>query len=165
MSGSLLPSGQFYRLKAAFRDLVERAGGIERAADRMGFGKSSVQRWASAEHPDVMPLTAALLLESDTGCPLVTAAMAGLQGRTLSEVSLTSVPVTSPRPALLEQWAGMGKAFSELAGGMAFAMADGEVTVTEARAIDEAAQGLSQQIESLRQKLAGHNGKPLKVVS
>jgi hypothetical protein len=162
MTGPLLPQGQFYRLKAAFRDLVEKAGGLERAAERTGYGKSSLQRWASAEHPDVMPLTAALLLESDTGSPLVTAAMAGLQGLSLAGQSLQPEP---SRSALLEQWAGLGKAFTEMAGGMAFAMADGEVTVTEARAIDEAAAGLSQQIETLRQKLASHNGKPLKVVS
>ena len=162
MQGPLLPQGQFYRLKAAFRDLVEKAGGLERAAERTGYGKSSLQRWASAEHPDVMPLTAALLLEADTGSPLVTAAMAGLQGLSLAGQLLQSEPA---RPALLEQWAGLGKSFAEMAGGMAFAMADGEVTVSEARAIDEAAASLAAQIETLRQKLASHNGKPLKVVS
>ena len=49
MSGLLLPQGQFYRLKAAFRDLVEKAGGLERAAERTGYGKSSLQRWASPQ--------------------------------------------------------------------------------------------------------------------
>ena len=167
MTGPLLPQGQFYRLKAAFRDLVEKAGGLERASIRTGYGKSSLQRWASAEHPDVMPLTAALLLEADTGSPLVTAAMAGLQGHSLQKASLAGQLLQSEpaRPALLEQWAGLGKSFAEMAGGMAFAMADGEVTVSEARAIDEAAANLAAQIETLRQKLASHNGKPLKVVS
>ena len=164
MSGLLLPQGQFYRLKAAFRDLVEKAGGLERAAERTGYGKSSLQRWASPDHPDVMPLTAVLLLEGDTGSPLVTRAMAVLQGHTLVN-NTACIDADATPPPLLAQWALMGKSFTEMAGGMAFAMADGEVTVTEARAIDEAAAALQHQIENIRKRLASHNGKPLKVVA
>ena len=163
MSGLLLPQGQFYRLKAAFRDLVEKAGGLDRAAERTGYGKSSLQRWTSPDHPDVMPVTAAMLLESDTGCPLVTRAMATLQGHALLMGPCLDHAEAPPR--LLEQWAGLGKAFAAMSGGMALAMADGEVKVSEARAIDETAAALQNQIENIRKQLASHNGKPLKVVA
>lgn len=161
MTGSVLPKSQFFRLKAATRDLIDMAGGIERAAGITAHGKSTVQRWRSAEHADVMPLTAVLLLEADTGSPLVTRAMAALQG---FDLVATGGQGDEVRPGLLQRWAAFNSAFSALAGGMAFAMADGEVTVTETREIDAAAASLAAQIESLRQQLAGHNGKPLKVV-
>lgn len=164
MTGALLPQGQFYRLKAAFRDLVEKAGGLERAATRTGYGKSSLQRWASPEHPDFMPLTAALMLESDTGCLLVTGALAALHGHVLVNQQAVGETDTQPQK-LFEQWVGLVKAFTDMAGGMSAVMADGEVTVAEARVIDEKAAALQHQIENMRKHLASHNSKPLKAVS
>jgi hypothetical protein len=82
---SSISDAWFYRLKAAQKDLIERCGGIERAAGKSSSSKSQVGRWNNPGDPDIMVMSAVLLLEADCGVPFVTTAMAELNGRRLAD--------------------------------------------------------------------------------
>jgi hypothetical protein len=47
-------NGRYFRIKAAQRDLIAAAGGIERVAEIVGFSKSQVGRWHHGDSPDLM---------------------------------------------------------------------------------------------------------------
>lgn len=73
-------------IKAATRALIKLAGGNVCAAVVAGRSKSTVQRWGSLAADDmdwVIPAGCAVALEADTGEPLVTRAMAELNGRSI----------------------------------------------------------------------------------
>lgn len=159
MTGHALSQPVTFRLKAAFRDLIASAGGLERAATITGYGKSSLHRWASPEHPDLMPIIAVLLLEADTGQPLVTAAQAALQGYAL--VRLDTAGGTPP--SLLGLHAAMSTASATAQSTMADAIADGTVTPAEQVTVDAAVSALQRSAERVRQVMASR--RPLAVMS
>lgn len=72
-------------VKAAQRELIGDAGGIERAARISCYSTSVVGRWNAANSPDIMPLDAVRMLENDTGKYLITEIMAHEGGRKLLE--------------------------------------------------------------------------------
>jgi len=164
MINAALPSPHMFRLKAAFRDLVDVAGGIDRAARLSNYGKTSIHRYLSPECPDMVPLSVVVVLETDTGSPLVTRAMAALQGQSLTPPQAGDA-LQREGGGVLNRWADITQGFSKLAGGLAFAMADGEITMAEGRALDESLAAVAAQVEAMRQTLTTHNGKSLKVVS
>jgi hypothetical protein len=138
-----------FRIKAATRDLVDRLGGIERAAELVDYGKSTVGRWCHPDSGDVVPLMCALVMEREAGATLVTEAMAAIHGLKLETLEgageagcITSAHLTVTREV------------AELMTVTAGAMADGTVTPHEARAIDEQASDLEDALTELRRKLA-----------
>ncbi|WP_411033816.1 hypothetical protein [Shinella sp. BYT-45] len=139
-----------YRVKAAQRDLIERCGGILRVETISGFSKSQVGRWNNPSDPDLMPIGAVRALEADCGAALVTGVLAEANGRRLTdpeEERAQNVCVMLSHAEVLRQAA-------ELANGMANAIADGQVTPTEARNIDRLAAGLERAAHGLRASLA-----------
>jgi hypothetical protein len=147
----------FFRLKAAMCDLIERAGGIERAADVCGYSRSAVGRWHCRHADDMMPIVAIMLLETDTEAPLVTRAMASLNG-----LDCTAYGGTSDH--LMTAYVDASAKTAVLNSEVASAMADGVVTPSELTRIDQAASNAAASVEALRGSVATAAGKPLRVV-
>lgn len=141
----------FHRLKAAQRDLIRLCGGIERAAELTSFGKSTVGRWANAADPELMPAAATYALEAECEQPVFTAAMAGLQGRRLSD------PDEDARRSsdVLTSYAEATRQAAELMASAALALADGQITPAEATTVDRASANLEHAVAELRRSLAG----------
>ena len=135
---------RIFRIKAATRDLIDRAGGIVRAGDIAGVAKSTMHRFGSPDHGDVIPISAALVLEAETGCPLITRAMAEINGARL-EVSGADVG-----GHFLASFAAIGKETAELMAALADAQADGTVTANEFKRIDKEAADLQDALANLR---------------
>lgn len=148
-----------HRIKAATRDLVERTGGVERASTIALVGKSTISRWCVASEPDVISISAALSLEKECGMPLVTAVMADIHGRQLTEGDHDGGNAAT----ILRDNAEAIRAAAELMATAANAMDDGKITATEAEVIDRRAGALEAAIVPLRASCAAaKNVIPLK---
>lgn len=150
----------FYRLKAAQRDLIKRAGMIERAAEITSTSKSQVGRWNSSSEPDLMPLPAVLLLEAECGVSIVTQVMAELNGRRLADPDREE----AQRGDAMVRHADAIRQAGELMAAGAAAFADGKLTPAEAQQMDSAASTLERSVAELREALAGARGKGLTIV-
>lgn len=153
----MIEKSHFYRLKAAMEDLVKKAGGIERAAELCGYSKSTVHRWASREHPELMPLPAIILLEDDTGDPIVTRAMCAVRG-------LNTVPSPATDGKIIGSFVRLNRAMAELNAEFAEAAADGVITGTEQERIDDAGSRVDEANEEVRGSVAAAGGRPIKLV-
>lgn len=147
----------FFRLKAAMHDLIDRAGGIERASEVCGYSRSAVGRWHCRAAEDLMPLAAVLTLEAETGSPLVTRAMAGINGLECSTAAQGEAHVMG---AYVQLTASSANLNSEVAA----AMQDGVITPAEQTRIDEAASKLDASTERLRGSLAAAKQQPVRIV-
>lgn len=140
-----------FRVKAAQRDLIERCGGIMRVVDKSGYSKSEVGRWNNGAEPDLMSVSAIVVLERDCGQPLVTAVLAEANGRRLTdpeEGRKAEINVLTSHAELMRQSA-------ELANAIAVAIADGQVTPSEATTVDRVVSGMERAAADLRAALAG----------
>jgi hypothetical protein len=77
-----LPPKWKYRLKAATRRLIAKAGGLEDAQLLLGNvrGTTTIQRWGDPSKDEMIPLMAAMALQQEIGEPILTKVMAELQG-------------------------------------------------------------------------------------
>ncbi|EHK56837.1 phage regulatory CII family protein [Allomesorhizobium alhagi] len=150
-----MPSAWFYRLKAAQRDLIERTGGIERAAEKAFVSKTEMGRFNHNDSPNLMPLAVVLMLEADCRCPLVTAAMAELHGRRLADPSDTAEAANA---CIMASHAEVVVQAGELMAKGAMAFADGRLTPTEAAGIDRQAAALERSVSELRKAAASARG-------
>lgn len=139
-----------YRIKAAQRDLIERCGGIMRVVEKSGYSKSEVGRWNNASEPDLMPVGAIAVLERDCGQALVTAVLAETNGRRLSDPEAER----AAEVGVLVSHAEVMRQSAELANAIAMAIADGQVTSSEAQTVDRVASGLERAASDLRASLA-----------
>lgn len=134
MSGMGEGSESFFLIKGATGDLIKRCGGVVRAGEVCSYSRNSVSRWGCRNSPDLIPLSAALALEADCGAPLLTAAMARLNGLALTAPLEDGPEAKAPRAASRE----FGRA-AEMAGQLMVAgceaMADGQLTPAEAQAL------------------------------
>ncbi|CAI2936129.1 hypothetical protein [Aminobacter niigataensis] len=151
---------RFYRIKAAQRDLIAMAGGVERAADVTSFSKSVVGRWNHAADHDLMPISAVLALEAECGVPLVTSAMADLNGRRLADPDAMQVATGN----ILARHAETCRHAAELMATGAASFADGKVTPSEAAEMDRAASRMEHGLAELRKTLAGARAGGLSIV-
>lgn len=153
----------FHRVKSATRDLVKMSGGVVRAGEVAGVSKSEVSRWQSATDSDVISLPAALALEAECGVPMVTSAMAELQGRRVSDPNEADVA-----RCLLGAFTGVTQAAGDLNSVMAVALADGKLTPAEAGTVTRATTALEEQLTQLKLVMAGikaEGAATLRVVS
>lgn len=155
-----------YRLKAAQYDLIEACGGIDRTAEKCGYGKSTVGRWKDRNDPTIMPIPAAIALEDDCGRAFVTAAMAGANGRRLTDPEDDK----ARQAGILSAHAEMMQRMAVLAGDVASAYSDGLVSPTEAHILDRGAAEVERSVSDFRQsvavvKAAGGERLGLKIVS
>jgi hypothetical protein len=141
----------FHRVKAATRDLVKACGGVERAGELANVSKSEVSRWQSAGGEDVISLPAALALEAECGMPFVTAAMADLHGRRLSDPEGGEVSAA----AVFARHAETVRAAAEVVAAGAIAQADGKLSPSEAEVLDRAYSELERALASTRRDIAG----------
>lgn len=137
------------RVKAATRDLVSKAGGQIRAANISGWGKTSVDRWGSARHPDVIPLMAALILERDVGCPFVTQVMAEING-----LSIGAREAAGELPGFQESFLNLTRVKADLVAKVVEASADGDISINEAMAIDRKLGRVVEKATRMRETLA-----------
>jgi len=147
-------NARLYRIKAAQRDLIAAAGGIERVAAMVGFSKSHVGRWNNSDSPDLMPLDAVWSLEAETGMALVTSALAEISGRRVVEPTEDR---TNAGDIMRGHLAFCEKATEAMAS-MAAALADGKITPAEAAAYDRRLSELSDLIAECRKQAAGIRG-------
>ena len=77
-------------LKKAVADLVSAAGGIVRAGDLLGIGKSQVQRYTDEQERDDMTVRQVRTLEQVTRTPFVTTFLAHESGHVLLPVDFES---------------------------------------------------------------------------
>jgi hypothetical protein len=116
-----------FRIKAAQRDLIAAAGGIERAAEICSYGKSTVGRWAKIDQPEIMPHDAVAALEAETGLRLWTVAWLGARGLKLADDAAGDTG-----NCLATEMASLGGAFGALFSEWSAIAADGHATPAEA---------------------------------
>lgn len=148
---STISEAWFFRMKAATRDLFARCGTLARCAEITSLSDSQLSRWQSIGSPEIISIPAAMLLEADCGAPLVTAVMADLHGRRLSDAEASGAAAS----CLFRDYGALARQFGEVAASMADALADGTVTPTEAERVDRFARELDVGLDRLRQSLAG----------
>ncbi len=139
-----------FRVKAAQRDLIERCGGIERAVTITGFSKSHVGRWRNPNDGDLMPIGAVVSLERDCQQSLVTAVMAEANGRRITDPETerqSDINVLTAHAEVMRQTA-------ELANAVAVAIADGQVTNSEATIVDRFLASLEKSTSEMRAAVA-----------
>lgn len=158
MNDFALPPEFKYRVKAATRLLVTKAGGIVIAGEIVGRGKSTVDRWGDPNSDEMIPLLAALALQQQTGLSLITQAMAELQ-------DLTLAPQASHEPArqFLTTQARIAKEVADYSSAVADAVADGIITPNEQERIEREASELSEAIADGRNELAAAGGAAIHV--
>ncbi|HZG29928.1 MAG TPA: hypothetical protein VE079_15850 [Ensifer sp.] len=146
----MITNAWFHRIKAAQRDLIRLCGGIERAAEISSISKSHVGRMNNATDPELMPLHAVYALECECGVPVVTSAMAELNGRRLTDPDAKD---GSGRDIFLAYSDMVGKAGDLISGG-AVAISDMHVTPAEATKMDRDAAELEARLAAFRAALA-----------
>lgn len=158
MNDFALPPEFKYRVKAATRMLVSKAGGIVIAGEIVGRGKSTVDRWGDPNSEEMIPLLAALALQQQTGLTLVTQAMAELQ-------NLCLAPHASSEPAtqFLATQVRIAKEHAEYSVAVYEAVADGVITPNEQQRIEREAGELSEAIADGRNELAAAGGAAIHV--
>jgi hypothetical protein len=155
----------FYQVKAAQRDLIKMAGGLDRTVEITSFARSVVGRWNNPADGDLMPLTAVRALEKETGQPLITAIMAHETGRKILE---PNGPVTEA--AALEQMIRqMFVDVAELGSIGTLAAADNHITPAEGTAISNPLDRIATTARRLQQligavKAAGGASADLRLV-
>lgn len=147
---SHLSNAWFHRLKAAQRDLIKMCGGIVRAAELTSTSTSHVGRWNQAKDTDLMPINAIIILEADCGQPLVTSAMAELNGFRVEDPERAIKTTTSIMTSLADTMQEAGALFASGAA----AAADGKYTPAELTTLERGAAVLNTKIGSLRNDLA-----------
>jgi hypothetical protein len=80
MTARKLPAVAYHALKAAYRRLVDLAGGLESSATTTRVSKTSLGYYCQATHDQHMPGDAIADLEADVGEPVVTRELARLAG-------------------------------------------------------------------------------------
>lgn len=149
------------RIKGAQRHLIDRCGGIGGAVEITSYGKSNVGRWNNPTDPDLMPISAVLALEADCGEPLVTAVMAELNGRRLSDPDGDeAAPAT-----VFSRHAETVRRAGELMAAGAQAFSDGRVTPTEMLLLGQLANDLQSAVADLQMALASGKAEGGQVVS
>ncbi|RWD71624.1 phage regulatory CII family protein [Mesorhizobium sp.] len=145
-----LSEAWFFRIKSAQQDLIMRCGGIVRAAEKCSSSKTEVGRWNNQLDPDLMPLPAVLQLEEVCGVPVVTSAMAELNGRRLADPEAFG----TANATMMAAHAEVVVQFGELIAKAAMAFSDGKLTPAELAGIDRGAAALERAVAELRKSAA-----------
>lgn len=157
-----MTTARILRLKSAQNQIVAACGGIDDVTEIISIGRSTVGRWNDLGDPTLMPLTAVLALEAHCGQPIITAALAELNGRRLADPDAETIN----QAGIMSRHAEAIIQAGELMSIGAAAFADGKVTPNEAVAMDRAAATMERGLGEYRKALAGIRADGgLKVVS
>ncbi len=140
------------RIKAATRDLVRLCGGLARAGELLGVSEQTVSRYQLPTHPEVIPLSAVLILEADAGLAPVTRAMAQANGRDLAEGD--GAGAAAAAGCLMQRHSAVIREAGEVMSHAADAFADGRVSPTEAERLDRQVGELEAAVGRMRTDLA-----------
>lgn len=142
---------EFFRLKAAMKDLVQRCGGQKRTADLVGLAQSMISYICTRENRAMFSPAAVLLLERECGDPVVTRASAELQGFDLvgDGASLPRLPA-NPYAAIAD----LSAEYSEVVQEFALRTADGVFSVADGTAMDRRLADIVEKAESFRLLIA-----------
>ena len=139
-----MPASAESILKAATRDLIELVGGPSRA-ERLAHGSQSRFSEYGAPHTErFIRIDQVAALEAECGVPAITRQLADLSDYDLVPRHAASQPATLHR-MLAELISSGGNVDSFLAD----ALADGKVTVPEAKKISDEARALIDKLQSL----------------
>lgn len=129
-----LPRNDYLAIKAATRQLVKQAGGLDNAAAVTRPGRSALSDYGNPNHDDVfMPADVIADLETEISEPLLTAALARLQGCELMRVEFGG----KVDPKWAEGLAAMGKEISEAFAKAGMALANGgDIDAGEIRTLE-----------------------------
>lgn len=137
-------------LKAATRDLIRRSGGGRRAEEITGVSDTQLSRYADPDGDGLIGLAATILLERDTGRPIVTEFLASLAGYRLVPIE-GGTPNTEPASAV---FAGVVAEVGDLLETTSAALVDGAVSENEARSIATDAAAARDAIDDLTRTVA-----------
>lgn len=142
---------EFFRLKAAMKDLVQRCGGQKRAADLVGLAQSMVSYICTRENRAMFSPFAVFLLERECGDPVVTRAAAELQGFDLvGEGASTSRLPPNPYAAIAD----LSTEYSEVVQEFALRTADGVFSNADGAAMDRRIADIVEKAEAFRLLIA-----------
>lgn len=143
-------NARHFLIKAAQRDLISAAGGIERAAEICSYGKSTVGRWSKIDLPEIMPTDAVEALENETGLQIWTAAWLKSRGLKLAE----DEPADAGN-CLATEMANLGGSFGALFADWATIAADGHATPAEAdRLLRQHLPNINANVDRLKEAAA-----------
>lgn len=138
---------EFFRVKAAIADLIERCGGQKRAGEIVGVSQQQMSRIAHREDGAMLTLAGKLALERDCGEPLVTSVEVELLGYRLERAGAAPAGTDgcplSAHAAVLREVADLCRAFAE-------AVADGQYSRTDSVTVDRQLSELVREIERFR---------------
>jgi hypothetical protein len=146
-----MTTASVFRIKAAQEQLIAACGGADDCVEIARFARSTIFRWADKNDPTLMPLSALMALEAHCKLPIVTAALAEVNGRRLADPDGD----TASQGNLMARHAEAIIQAGELMVAGAAAFADGKVTPNEAATIDRAAGQLEVGLTQYRKALAG----------
>ncbi len=145
-----MTTARILRIKSAQKQLISACEGADSVVETFNYGRSTVFRWADVNDPTLMPLNVVLALEAHCGSPLVTSAMAEVNGRRLADPDNYARATGS---VLAHHSDAIARA-AELMHAGALAFADGQVSINEAVSIDRSAAQLESALSELRKALA-----------
>lgn len=145
------------RLKIHQAELIDRCGGIERAAGICHYGKSTVGRWNDRDDPTLMPIAAIAALEADCGVSVVSTVMLEAAKRVSGADRMIGNPAEIISLEAAELMRRAGDAASKLFG----SVADGDISSTESEINTRALVSVRQKIDDL---LALHSANELRLV-
>lgn len=130
--GRVFPACSYMALKAAFRRLTKAVGGQESAASITRVDFQGIGRYGRAHEAMFVPVDVVADLEADAGDPLVTRAMADLQGHLL-----VPKPPAEGDPEWVEHLGALGKEAGEAIARLSEAFAHGgTITADEVREME-----------------------------
>ena len=134
-------------LKGATAALIDRVGGLQRAADASRVGVTTLCRYQDpADDKCFMPVDVVLSLELHCGAPVVTQFLAARNGSVLT-------PIEPGQGDMPRDFAALSRDAAMVFAAYADAIIDGEVTAAERRALVAAADALIEQAGRFRRDL------------
>lgn len=129
MNGRQLPSREYMSIKAAWRDLIDAAGGVTRAAAITRGNASLLSRYGATHENMYPPIDMVMDLEAEVGEPIVTRVLADIAGQ-----ALVTKAVARPAPDYVKHLGEVGEDAGDVISALSGAIAGG-VTEQEAAGI------------------------------
>ena len=137
----------FYRIKAAMADLIDRAGGQKRAGEIVGLSQQMMSNVAQRDSSHVLSIAGKLALERECGAPVVTQVEAEWLGFRLEPMV---PPTAGPDGTPFEAHAVVMAEVADLCRSFSRSVADGKYSRTDALTVDRDLMELGQSIERFR---------------
>lgn len=148
MNTRLLPTADYLRIKAAFRDLVDQAGGPTRAATKTRTDASYLSRYGNPNESMQAPIDVIMDLEADVNEPVVTRVMAELAG-----FSLVDKAAGVPADSFAQDVGETAKDAGALLSAFGEALADNKIDASDAKRTLPRLHELQETLAGVEHKL------------